>query len=102
MATCSLPTPCAAMKAQPPTPLRSPATRRCYGHLRITASPPWLAWRSSSMSKQLGRNKIAQDAHFRKAGPTEKTGHEKIKAERQADKLEEQDALREAQIPEEA
>ena len=54
------------------------------------------------MSKQLGRNKIAQDAHFRKAGPTEKTGHEKIKAERQADKLEEQDALREAQIPEEA
>ena len=54
------------------------------------------------MSKQLGRNKIAQEAHFRKAGPTEKTGHEKIKAERQADKLDEQEALREAQIPEEA
>lgn len=52
------------------------------------------------MSKRLGRNQLAQDAHFRKAGPTEKTGHEKIKAGRQADKLEEHEALREERLPE--
>lgn len=52
------------------------------------------------MNRRLGRNEIARDAHFRKAGPTEKTGHDKIKETRQADKLEEQEALREQRTPE--
>ena len=51
------------------------------------------------MAKQLGRSEGARQAHFRKAGPTEKTGHEKIKETRQADKLEEQEILREERIP---
>ncbi len=45
--------------------------------------------------RRLGRSELAREAHFRKAGPTEKTGHERIKERRQEDRLEERDALRE-------
>ena len=45
------------------------------------------------MRRTTGRNELARDAHFRKAGPTEKTGREKIKEQRREDKLEERDAL---------
>ena len=49
------------------------------------------------MRRNTGRNELARDAHFRKAGPTEKTGREKIKEQRSQDKLEERDALLDAE-----
>ncbi len=49
--------------------------------------------------KRLGRNELARETHFRKAGPTEKTGHERTKERRQQDRLEERDAR---QQPDEA
>ena len=45
------------------------------------------------MRRKLGRNLIAREAHFRKAGPTEKTGRQKRKAVRQKDKLEEKQSM---------
>ncbi len=45
------------------------------------------------MRRKLGRNQIARVAHFKKAGPTEKTGRLRRKAVRQKDKLEEKQSL---------
>jgi hypothetical protein len=52
------------------------------------------------MRRKLGRNELAREVHFRKAGPTEKTGHEKTKEQRREDKLEEREALLENQAVE--
>jgi hypothetical protein len=41
------------------------------------------------MRRKLGRNEIARQAHFLKAGPTEKQGRQRKKAVRQKDRLEE-------------
>src|SRR5947208_2668100 len=52
------------------------------------------------MKRKTGRNELAREVHFRKAGPTEKTGREKAKEQRREDKLQERDALLENQSPE--
>lgn len=50
--------------------------------------------------KNTGRNELARQAHFRKAGPTEKVDDDRIKEQRQQDKLDERQALREHGRPE--
>ena len=45
------------------------------------------------MRRKLGRSEMAREVHFRKAGPTEKTGREKIKEKRRLDKLDERRSL---------
>lgn len=45
-----------------------------------------------SAKRNMGRNLVAREAHFRKAGATEKTGRERIKERRQEDHQEEREA----------
>ena len=52
--------------------------------------------------RKRGRNELAREAHFRKAGPTEKTGRELRKEQRQQDRLDEKQALQEPVEEEEA
>lgn len=52
------------------------------------------------MRRKTGRNELARKVHFRKAGPTERTGREKTKELRRQDKLEERDSLLENQARE--
>lgn len=51
------------------------------------------------MKKKTGRNLIAREAHFRKAGPTEKVGRDRAREIRRQDHLEEAEALRESREP---